>query len=77
MALLDLTTQELVNLTNSGKDEYLPIWSPDSQWLAFWSADTQNEEQHLIAVNTANKKTVMLTTIPLLHVTQVLVTPTR
>jgi len=44
--VLDLTTGDVANLTNTPEDEGDPTWSPDGSTLAFWSLASGNQDIH-------------------------------
>jgi serine/threonine protein kinase/Tol biopolymer transport system component len=48
--LLDLDTDQLTRVTDNGKEDSSPSWSPDGEWLAYDSLDTL-QGRHIFVVD--------------------------
>ena len=59
--VLDLTSQELINVTHSPEYDASPSWSPDGQWLVFESYTGNDLDVKIISVEDEDAGAISLT----------------
>ena len=54
--IVDITGENLQQLTDHPRQDLYPAWSPDGQWIAFWSNRDGGNAIYLMEADGANPK---------------------
>jgi TolB protein len=54
--VLDTSSREIRNVTNSGSEDFSPSWSADGRWLAFTSSRHGNPEIYLLELTSGDTR---------------------